>query len=67
MLHFVQQFEGKWLQIEDHRPKCCTFYNFKPKIGFIPPFLLYKIQHLVILKNWTEPSGEFFNTEGDDR
>ncbi|WP_019534592.1 hypothetical protein [Paenibacillus ginsengihumi] len=46
MLHFVQQFGGDWLQIKEHRPKCCTFYNIVPRIWLIAPFLLYKIQHL---------------------
>jgi len=49
MLHFVQQFLGDWLQTREHRPKCCTFYNIEPQIGFIAPFLLYKIQHLLAL------------------
>ncbi|WP_019537032.1 hypothetical protein [Paenibacillus ginsengihumi] len=68
MLYFVQQFKGGWLQIREYRPNCCTFYNIELQIGVILPFLLYKIQHLLaILKNWTEPSGEFFNPAGDDR
>ncbi|WP_083935309.1 hypothetical protein [Paenibacillus ginsengihumi] len=46
MLYFVQQFEGNRLQTREHRPKCCTFCNIEPQIGLIPPFLLYKIQHL---------------------
>ncbi|WP_083935417.1 hypothetical protein [Paenibacillus ginsengihumi] len=49
MLHFVQQFRGDWLQTREQRPKCCTFYNIEPQIRFIPPFLLYKIQHLLAL------------------
>ncbi len=47
MLYFVQQFERDWLQTREHRLKCCTFYNFEPLMRFIPPFLLYKIQHLL--------------------
>lgn len=49
MLYFVQQFGRDWLQIEDHRPKCRTFYNIEPQIGFIALFLLYRIQHLLTL------------------
>nr|WP_083935575.1 hypothetical protein [Paenibacillus ginsengihumi] len=46
MLHFVQQFGRDWLQTREYGPKCCTFYNIVPLIRFIPPLLLYKIQHL---------------------
>ncbi|WP_083935517.1 hypothetical protein [Paenibacillus ginsengihumi] len=68
MLYFVQQFGGDGLQTRVYRPKCCTFYNIEPRVPVIAPFLLYKIQYLLaILKNWTEPSGEFSGTEGDDR
>ena len=49
MLYFVQQFRGDWLQIREYRPNCCTFYNIEPQIGVLPPFLLYKIQHLLDL------------------
>ncbi len=45
MLQIVQQFERDGLQIEEHRPKSCTFYNIEPPMRFISPFLLYKIQH----------------------
>ncbi|WP_245581100.1 hypothetical protein [Paenibacillus ginsengihumi] len=43
----MQQFRGDWLQIREYRPNCCTFYNIEPQIGVLPPFLLYKIQHLL--------------------
>ncbi|WP_019533067.1 hypothetical protein [Paenibacillus ginsengihumi] len=49
MLHFVQQFGRVWLQIEEYRPKCCTFYNIEPRVRVTAPFLLYKIQHLLAL------------------
>ena len=49
MLYFVQQFRGDWLQIREYRPNCCTFYNIEPQIGWIAPFLLYKIQHLLTI------------------
>nr|WP_245581128.1 hypothetical protein [Paenibacillus ginsengihumi] len=49
MLHFVQQFGGDWLQTRENRPKCCTKCNIEPRIRLIPPFLLYKIQHLLAL------------------
>nr|WP_083935601.1 hypothetical protein [Paenibacillus ginsengihumi] len=53
MLYFVQQFGRSWPQSQEHRPKCCTFCNIEPLWRFIPPFLLYKIQHLLtILKIW---------------
>ena len=48
MLHFVQQFERIWLQTREYRPKCCTFYNIRPLERYISPFLLYRIQHLLI-------------------
>ena len=51
MLYFVQQFGYVWLQTRKFRPKCCTFYNNEPQYWFIPPFLLYKIQHLLYLEN----------------
>nr|WP_083935375.1 hypothetical protein [Paenibacillus ginsengihumi] len=60
MLHFVQQFERNWLQIREHRPKCCTKCNFEPQTGGTPPFLLYKIQHLRILLNILQGSQPFF-------
>nr|WP_245581073.1 hypothetical protein [Paenibacillus ginsengihumi] len=49
MLYFVQQFGRDWLQTREHRPKCCIFYNIEPQMRSIPPFLLYKIQHLLTL------------------
>nr|WP_083935379.1 hypothetical protein [Paenibacillus ginsengihumi] len=48
-MHFVQQFGRDGLQSEEFRLKCCTFYNFEPQMRSIPPFLLYKIQHLLTL------------------
>ncbi|WP_083935566.1 hypothetical protein [Paenibacillus ginsengihumi] len=46
MLYLVQQFGRDGLQTREHRPKCCTLCNIEPLIRCIPPFLLYKIQHL---------------------
>nr|WP_083935435.1 hypothetical protein [Paenibacillus ginsengihumi] len=45
MLHFVQHFRRKWLQIKEDRPKCCTFCNIEPQMRPVSPFLLYKMQH----------------------
>nr|WP_083935492.1 hypothetical protein [Paenibacillus ginsengihumi] len=68
MLHLCNNLGGDGLQTREYRPKCCTFYNFAPQIGCIPPFLLYKIQHSrTLLKNSTKSFGEIFNTAGDDR
>ncbi|WP_083935539.1 hypothetical protein [Paenibacillus ginsengihumi] len=70
MLYFVQQFGRNWLQIREHRPKCCTKCNIEPLIRFIPPFLLYKIQHLLTLfadslANSAVSTRRIFNTAGE--
>ncbi|WP_083935620.1 hypothetical protein [Paenibacillus ginsengihumi] len=64
MLYFVQQFGRVWLQTRKFRPKCCTFYNNEPQYWFIPPFLLYKIQHLLYLENSPRAGGPFSSSDG---
>nr|WP_083935432.1 hypothetical protein [Paenibacillus ginsengihumi] len=60
MLHFMQHFGRILLQTREHRPKCCTFYNIEPQMRVIPPFLLYKIQHLLShLKIWRRSAGGY--------
>nr|WP_083935602.1 hypothetical protein [Paenibacillus ginsengihumi] len=48
-LYYVQQFGRCGLQTGEYRPKCCILYNFEALMRVIPPFLLYKIQHLLAL------------------
>lgn len=47
MLYFVQQFPVDRLQIDENRLKFCNLYNIDLQMRFIPPVLLYRIQHLL--------------------
>nr|WP_083935599.1 hypothetical protein [Paenibacillus ginsengihumi] len=48
MLYLVQQLGRDWLQTREQRPKCCMFCNFESRANTVdPPFLLYRMQHLL--------------------